>query len=242
MKIYEVIEKEKNLNEGVLDLLMKVLGPAYSFIRTTAIFAPIASAVFNIYRAREKASQGDPDWTKENLAAYEQKELGVLTATLAARFLGNKAINSVGWVAKLASFFNPRISSMINSLSGVAKTSLAAFLALPEGAKFIANWLAGELFYDGKQIPGGQTWESVIGGLSQKGLDTAIDTAKKVTGDDQGAKAAGEEPGEIPSEPKKTELPKGVIGKQKQWIDPNEPVYARGLKRNPVTGQLEVDL
>jgi len=244
MKIYEVITREEmDLNEGALNFLIQKLGPVYGFIRKTAIFAPIASALFNIYKARSLASQGDPEWSKENLAAYEQKELAVMTATLTGIFLGNKILSGIGWLGKLATLFNPKIGSLINGLTSTAKTALAAFLALPEGAKFISNWLAGELFYNGERIPGGQTWEGIIGGLAQKGLDTAADVAKGLTGDEQGGKPVDGQvdvdQGQQSAEPA---LTRGVIGKEKQWMDPNAPTYARGLRRNPVTGQLEVDL
>lgn len=232
MKIYEIVKEDQQLNEVELrDVWNKIqsLG-SFSFR-----IAPIVQAAKTIFNARRRHTQGDPNYDDQTLVSIEQTTIAKLVAILAAQIVGSKIISSSSSILKLITFFNPTIGKLINGLASVGKLALLGFLASPKGAEFISNWLAGELFYNGTKIPGGETWQSVIGTYGQKAVDTAVNVVDKVTGgDDQGAKA---------TEPSEPQAPPEL----KQWRPQSDPVLATNVARNKrgqlvtLTGIPEID-
>lgn len=213
-------------NLGQINKILTVAGLA-------GLVTPVYKALSNISKAEALNEKGDPKWNDENFAAYRQRTLAWLAAEIGGMVIGYGLFKSFGSILKLYPFGGVAFKKSINTLTTAGTAAIIHYLNTEDGANIFGKWLAGELYLELSgievRVPGGETFENIIGKLANTGTETG-------TPDANGKKSQ--------SGKKDADIGTGGDDEESRYEmtmkSTDNPIYAKGLSRNPVTGELEI--
>lgn len=112
-----------------------------------SVYTPLDDYLKNVEYGQQQVEQGR--WTEEQFKQFEQSEMAALTGKWAEAFLANKLTklgfnNVVRPVLTLGGQWKA-LSGLVDGMSLAGQAAMLHWIASPEGAKHVANWLAYQI-------------------------------------------------------------------------------------------------